>query len=115
MSTTLYLDENVNRAITVGLRQRDIDVITAQEDGRAGAPDDEILSRATELGRVLFSQDDDLLREAKQRQVEGVSFSGVIYAHQLGITIGECVRDLELVAEAAQPQELVDSVLHLPL
>ncbi len=109
------MDENVNRAITVGLRQRGIDVLTAQEDGRAGAPDDEILSRSTELGRVLFSQDDDLLREAKQRQVEGVRFSGVIYSHQLRITIGECVRDLELVAEATQPQDLVDSVLHLPL
>ena len=93
MSTTFYMDENVNRAITVGLRQRGNGVVTAQEDGRAGAPDDEILSRSTELGRVLFSQDDDLLR----------------------VTIGECVRDLELVAEATEPQELVDSVLHLPL
>ncbi len=109
------MDENVNRAITVGLRQRDVDVVTTQEDGRTGAPDDEILSRATELGRVLFSQDDDLLREATHRQTEGTPFSGVIYAHQLKITIGECVRDLELVAGATQPGELVNSVLHLPL
>ncbi|MCP3957070.1 MAG: hypothetical protein GY719_04395 [bacterium] len=115
MSTTLYMDENVNRAITVGLRQRGVDVVTAQEDWRAGAPDDEILSRSTELGRALFSQDDDLLRVAKQCQVEGIPFSGVIYAHQLRITIGESIRDLELVAEAGQPQELADSVLHLPL
>ncbi len=115
MSATLYMDENVNRAIAVGLRQRGIDVVTAQEDGRAGAPDEEILNRSTELGRVLFSQDDDLLRVAKQCQVGGIPFSGVIYAHQLRITIGECIRDLELVAEAAQPQELVNSVLHLPL
>ena len=109
------MDENVNRSITAGLRQRGVDVLTAQEDGRAGAPDEGILSRSTELGRVLFTQDDDLLREAKARQVEGISFSGVVYAHQLRITIGECVRDLQLVAEAAEPQELVDSVLYLPL
>ncbi len=115
MSTTFYMDENVNRAITVGLRQRGIDAVTAQEDGRAGAPDDEILSRSTELRRVLFSQDDDLLREATQRQIEGVHFSGVVYAHQLRITIGECIRDLELVAGATEPQEMMDSVLHLPL
>ena len=58
------MDENVNRAITVGLRQRGIDVI---------------------------------------------------YARQLRITIGECIHDLELVAEATEPEELVDTVLHLPL
>ena len=109
------MDENVSRAITVGLRQRGIDVVTTQEDGRMGAPDDEILSRSTELGRALFSQDDDLLRETTKRQIEGVHFSGVIYAHQLRITIGECIHDLELVAQATEPDELVDSVLHLPL
>ena len=109
------MDENVNRAITLGLRQRGVDVVTAQEDGRSGASDEDILDRSTELRRVLFSQDDDLLAEAKRRQLEGVRFGGVVYAHQLRITIGECVRDLELVAEATQPEELADSVLHLPL
>lgn len=109
------MDENVNRAITVGLRQRGIDVLTVQEDGRSGDPDNQILTRSTELGRVLFSQDDDLLRHATERQRRGLSFGGVIYAHQLAITIGECVRDLELIAEATEPQELTDTVLHLPL
>jgi len=109
------MDENVNRAITVGLRQPGIDVVTVQEDGFAGSPDDEILGRSSRLKRVLLSQDDDLLRVARRRQAEGAHFNGVIYAHPLRITIGECVRDLERVATATGPQELVDSVLHLPL
>ena len=34
MTIALYMDVHVHRAITVGLRLREIDVLTAQEDGR---------------------------------------------------------------------------------
>ena len=67
------------------------------------------------LGRVLFSQDDDLLAEAELRQREGRAFAGVIYAHQLAITIGQCVRDLELIAKVAEPDDLRTRVEYLPL
>jgi predicted nuclease of predicted toxin-antitoxin system len=115
MSVTLYMDEHVPRSITTGLRLRGVDVLTAQEDGRQGTPDPLLLDRAVELGRVLFSQDEDLLIEARRRQVEGIPFVGVIYAHQLRITIGVCVRDLELIAKAAEPQDLANRVEYLPL
>jgi hypothetical protein len=39
------------------------------------------LTVQTALGRVLFSRDEDLLREAAQRQQRGETFAGVIYAH----------------------------------
>ena len=64
----IYMDENVPRQIAVGLHLRGIDVVTVQEDGRAGMPDPQVLARATELARVLFSRDDDLLALAHQRQ-----------------------------------------------
>ena len=32
MSVALYMDEHVHRAITVGLRLRGVEVLTAQED-----------------------------------------------------------------------------------
>jgi predicted nuclease of predicted toxin-antitoxin system len=88
------MDVHVPRAITNGLRIRGVDVLTAQQDGFRQAADERLLDRAGELGRVLFSQDDDLLAEAKRRQVEGVQFTGVIYAHQMRITIGQCVHIL---------------------
>lgn len=115
MSVALYMDEHVPRAITVGLRLRGVDVLTAQEDGRRNTPDDILLDRASRLGRVLFSQDEDLLAEAKRRQVEQVWFSGIVYAHQLRVTIGVCVRDLELIAKSAEPQDLASCVEYLPL
>jgi hypothetical protein len=115
LSLAFYFDEHVHRAIPAGLRLRGIDVLTVQEDSRRGLPDPEVLDRATELGRVLFSQDDDLLVEATRRQSAGIPFTGLIYVHQLYVTIGECVRDLELIAQAADPEDLSGFVQFLPL
>jgi len=55
----LYMDENVERAITAGLIARDVNVVTAQQDGRDEASDSEILDRATELSRIVFTRDAD--------------------------------------------------------
>jgi predicted nuclease of predicted toxin-antitoxin system len=111
----LCMDVQVHRAITEGLRLRGVDVLTAQEDGAARLSDAELLGRATALGRVLFSQDEDLLREAAHRQREGTTFAGIIYAHQLKLTIGQCVRDLELIAHVSEPGDLAKRVEYLPL
>jgi hypothetical protein len=69
------MDVHVPDAITVGLRLRRVDVLTAQEDGARRLSDAQLLDRATALGRVLFSQDEDLLRKAAQRRQQGVSFA----------------------------------------
>ncbi len=66
LSVGLYMDEHVPRAITEGLRLRGVDVLTTQENERRRVSDAELLDRATELGRVLFTQNTDLLREAKK-------------------------------------------------
>ena len=55
MSVRLYMDVHVRRAVTAGLRLRGVDVLTAQEDGNRELLDPELLDRATELGRVLFT------------------------------------------------------------
>lgn len=109
------MDEHVPKAITVGLRQRSVDVLTAQEDNRTGVSDLILLDRAKELKRIIFSQDDDFLAEAHRRQVEGINFAGVIYVHQRNISIGDCVRDLELIAKVSEPEDFADRVQYLPL
>jgi len=115
MSTKLFMDVHVRRAVTEGLRLRGVDVLTAQQDGTRRLADPLLLDRATELGRVLFTQDDDLLREARFRQQSGIRFAGVIYAHQLNVTVGECIEDLEIVAGASEPAEWINRVEYLPL
>lgn len=115
MSIALYMDAHVPRAITIGLRLLNVDVLTAQEDGTADLADTSLLDRATALQRVFFTFDDDLLSEAAYRQTEAIPFAGVIYAHQMRISIGTCIRDLEIIAKAIEIDELNNRVEFLPL
>jgi len=112
---SIYMNQHVPRAITEGLRLRDVDVMTAFEDGASELGDAELLLRASELGRVLFTQDDDLLTEAAARQDRGIPFSGVIYAHQMRVSIGACVHDLELIAKVGEAEDVANRVQFLPL
>jgi predicted nuclease of predicted toxin-antitoxin system len=115
MSLAFYMDVHIPAAVTRGLRLREVDVMTAQEDGHEQADDSRLLDRATELGRILVSQDDDLLAEAMRRQRQGNPFAGVIYGHQLEVTIGRMVRDLDIVAKVAEPEDMQGRVEYLPL
>ncbi len=115
MSVGLYMDVHVPASITRGLLLRGVDVLTAQLDGTTQLADPELLDRTTKLGRVLFSQDEDLLAEATKRQRDGNFFGGVIYAHQLGITIGRAIQDLQILADAGAPEDFANRVEYLPL
>lgn len=110
MTVAFYLDVHIPRPISVQLRRLGVDVLTAQEDHHAEVDDEVLLDRATELGRVLVSQDKDLLVETARRQREGIPFSGLIYSWVPKTFIGACVADLRLVAEATEPEEWLNSV-----
>lgn len=109
------MDVHVPVAITDALRVRGIDVISCQADGRLQASDEELLERATSLGRVIFTQDEDLLEIAARWTGENHEFSGVIYCHQLGAGIGRVIADLELVAKVLSSSEMNGQVVYLPL
>lgn len=94
---------------------RSIDVLTAQEDDARHLADPDLLDRASALGRVLFTRDADLLAESSKRQRTKRPFAGLVYAHQLHVTIGQCVHDLALIGLAADPADLADRVEYLPL
>jgi hypothetical protein len=109
------MDVHVPAAITFGLLLRSVDVTTAQVEGTTELPDPDLLDRATELGRVLFSQDEDLLAEATRRQRSGKHFAGVIYIHQLDTVVGRVIDDLEVLAQAGTPTDFANRVEYLPL
>ena len=115
MSVALYMDVHVPSAITNGLRLRGVDVLTSQEDGTRERSDPKLLDRATELNRLLFTRDEDLLREGAERQAHGEAFAGVVYANQLRVSIGQCVQDLEVIALAGEPEDFANRVEYLPL
>ena len=111
----LYMDVHVPAAITEGLRIRGVDVLTSQEDGTRQADDQSLLARATSLGRLMFSQDQDLLQIASKWQRSRKEFSGVIYSRQTPISIGVLIEDLELLATCCSKEEVANRVTFLPL
>ncbi len=111
------MDVHIPAAITAGLRRRDIDVLTSQEDGTREVDDVSLLRRATTLGRILFSQDQDLLQIASEWQHTGQSFMGImgiVFSAQQGVSIGQCIEDLELLAQCYTEEEIANQVIFLP-
>jgi hypothetical protein len=108
------MDVHLPRSVTDALRRRGVMVLTSQEDGTAEWDDARLLARATELQHVFVSQDDDLLAIAHTLQAQGQPFGGVIYSHQLDASIGELIRDLELIASCGVPDDYLNQVIYIP-
>jgi len=115
MTLSFYMDVHVPAAITEGLRRCGVDVLTSQEDGTREADDEALLARSTALDRTLFSQDEDLLRVADEWRTAYRRFAGLVYAHQRGPSLGNCIKDLELIAKCCSPEDVENQVIFLPL
>ena len=115
MSLLYYMDHHVPIDITLGLRARGVDCLFLEEDGTKRWADQPLLIRSTQLNPVMVSLDRDLFNIATQWIREGMEFSGLVYGHQLRLTIGQAIRDLEIVAQVMQPEEMRNSIQRIPL
>lgn len=115
MAVALYMDVHVPFTITEQLRRRSVNVLTSYEDGCDKLEDDELLQHCHELKRLLFTQDIRFKALAQSWQQTGRDFSGLLFGHQLGGTLGQYVRDLELIAKASDQSDWMNRVEHLPL
>jgi hypothetical protein len=109
------MDVHVPQAVTLQLRRRGVEVLTAIEDGTAEWSDDDLLDRCAGLAWLLVTFDIRFKAMAEDWQRSGRYFGGLIYAHPLRISIGHLVQDLELIAKATEPSEWINVVEHLPL
>lgn len=114
MPLAVFMDVHVPASVTEGLRQRQLDVRTAQDDESGRLSDDELLARATALNRVLFTQDADFLEIAARWQRSGTMFHGILFAIQ-GTPIGRMIEDAELCLIGMSAEEFHDRLVHLPL
>ncbi len=115
MPVRFYMDVHIPHSISEQLRRRGVDVITAIEDGARQRNDEELLERARELGRVVFTQDIGFKTMAEQWQRHGRAFAGLAFARQRGVTVGRLVNDLDLIARATEMEEWLNWVEFLPL
>lgn len=106
-----YLDENVPIAVAEQLSLLDIDVVSARSQDQLGDTDINHLQRATEMGRVLCTYDQDFLRIASQN----VSHARIAFALQYGATIGGWVRALRGLHAQLSAEAIVNQVKYLSL
>ena len=109
-----YFDHHVPGAIMSGLRQRGIDVVTAWDDGRAKLPDEPLLSRATELNRILVTLDKGFHRIAKRWRTSGREFAGIVYGIQERINVAQSIEYLEIFAHVMTTDEMRNRIEYLP-
>ena len=106
MTSSLYMDHNVVRAVVEGCRAAGLDVLTAFEDDWHTRSDVEILDRAASLHRVVFTQDTDFIILATERQTLGTPFCGVIFGKHGSMSIGKVIDDLVLICHTLASEEL---------
>jgi hypothetical protein len=109
-----YMDHQFRAGITHGLRSRNIDVLTAYEDGFDRQPDDLLLSRVAELGRVLVTHDKGFLHMAAEWLASGREFPGIAFAIQKSIDVGKTIEYLELIAHTMSSDEMRSHVEYIP-
>jgi hypothetical protein len=115
MAVGLFFDVHVDAAIASQLRLRQVDVLTAQEDGVARLADDQLLEHASRLNRPIVTHDIRFRALAETWQRQNRPFCGLIFGHLMRVSIGQCVHDLELIAKATDPGDWESTVVRLPL
>lgn len=113
----LLIDENFNHRILRGLRRSvpNLDFVVAQNIGLQGSLDPVVLAWAAEQRRILLTHDlKTIPKHAYDRARASQIMPGVIAVPD-DLPIGQAIEDLSLIAECAQPTELENIVLYLPL
>lgn len=85
----LYADEDFAFPTAVALRQAGHDVVTAQQDGRTGIDDADLLARAHSLGRIVLTFN---RRHFERLHRQGRPHSGIV----------TCTRDPDFAALASR-------------
>ena len=99
-----YLDENLPTAIAEQLQRRGVDAITVRDLEAFGESDRQQLDRATEMVRVMCSNDPDFIELAS----EGTEHRGIIFGQQDAHTVGDWVKFLALMHAVYQPDEVTN-------
>lgn len=111
MALKLYADECVDSRVVAGRRRRGVNVVTVAEQGLLGATDEQHLARATAMGRVLVTLDQDFLRLAGERK--GTDFPGLLFVlPEAGV--GEIVRAIDFIASTCDAAEMANLIEWVP-
>lgn len=105
----LYFDENVEIAVAEQMQTRGVEVVTVRDLGLLGDSDENHLARATRMGYVLCTYDQDYL----QLVAVGAEHAGIVFAPNDKTTIGDWIRGLSLICDVLTAEEMVNHVEYL--
>ncbi len=118
MPDLLFLfDENVHGDIVDGFIHRNptIDAVRAQDVGLLGETDEAVLAWAAANERIVISVDKRTLpTDAWARVQQGVNMPGVLIL-RISLSIGDAIKQLEVVAIAGLASDFDQRVAYLPL
>ncbi len=101
-----YLDENIAKAVLKGLRLRGIDAVSVTDVGMRTKSDIEHIQKALELGRVIVTFDNDFLKLNN----EGVTHAGIAFFQDSYTSVGDMIRDLELLYQVMDAEDMFNHV-----
>jgi hypothetical protein len=113
--TRLYVGEDaMDGDLVAALRDRGVDVLTAEEAGMIGRSDDDHLEYPGKAGRVLYSFNiRHYFRLHVNRLSRGESHAGIVVAPQQQYTVGEQMRRLLRLVAARSAEEMKNQIEHL--
>ncbi len=100
-----YLDESVNVAVIAGLKRRGVHVSSARDAGNRGLSDLEQLEYAANNNFVIVTHDDDFISMASKKK-----HSGIVYTHQQKYSIGDFIRNLKLLWDIVEAEEMKNHI-----
>jgi len=103
----IYADENIESSIIEGLRRRKIEVVPAKELGFAGKSDEFHIRKALEMKAVILTHDIDFVKMASNRDIRHY---GIIFSHSRNVSIGQCIRGVELIITVLNDKEMENHI-----
>ena len=103
----IYADENIELSVVEGLRRRKIEIVSAQELGYLGKADEFHIKKASEIKAVILTHDIDFLKIASNPDIK---HSGIIFSHQENVSIGQCIRGVELIVNILTDKDMENHI-----
>ena len=100
-----YTNESVHIAVAEGLKRRGLKALTARDAGNLGLSDKEQLEYAKGKKLVIVTHDDDFLFLAATFE-----HAGIVYVHQQKYSIGELIRNLKLLWDELEQEDMKNHV-----
>jgi len=100
-----YTNESVHIAVAEGLKRRGLKALTARDAGNLGLPDEEQLKYAKGKKLVIVTHDDDFLFLAATFE-----HAGIVYVHQQKYSIGELIRNLKLLWDELEQEDMKNHI-----